>query len=84
MIHMAPNGPNVQQSGIIDECTDTNLNDHILNGELDLWYRTKMLLKYTSKPVHIHNTSSVYGCRERSFSTPRRSKTYLRNSSGQI
>jgi hypothetical protein len=23
---------------IVDECTDSNLNDNLLNGELDLWY----------------------------------------------
>ncbi|VVC37425.1 HAT, C-terminal dimerisation domain [Cinara cedri] len=92
---------------IIDECNDSKLNGHILNGQLYWWYTkysnlTSSELKnkntievyfqtnpnvypVISKPLQIFITlpvSTVTG--ERSFSTLRRLKTFLRNSSGQI
>ncbi|XP_060868613.1 52 kDa repressor of the inhibitor of the protein kinase-like [Metopolophium dirhodum] len=92
---------------IVDECTDSNLNDNLLNGELDLWYTKYSTL--TSAELKNKNTIEVYfqtcpdvypiiskllkifitlpvstATGERSFSTLRRLKTYLRNFSGQI
>ncbi|XP_022180618.1 52 kDa repressor of the inhibitor of the protein kinase-like, partial [Myzus persicae] len=92
---------------IVDKCTDSNLNDNLLNGELDLWYTKYSTL--TSAELKNKNAIEVYfqtcpdvypiiskllqifitlpistATGERSFSTLRRLKTYLRNSSGQI
>ncbi|XP_060864292.1 52 kDa repressor of the inhibitor of the protein kinase-like [Metopolophium dirhodum] len=92
---------------IVNECTDSNLNDNLLNGELDLWYTKYSTL--TSAELKNKNAIEVYfqtcpdvypiiskllqifitlpvstATGERSFSTLRRLKTYLRNSSGQI
>ncbi|KAL4091727.1 hypothetical protein QTP88_026374 [Uroleucon formosanum] len=92
---------------IVDECTDSNLNDNLLNGELDLWYTKYSTL--TSAELKNKNAIEIYfqtcpdvypiiskllqifmtlpvstAMGERSFSTLRRLKTYLRNSSGQI
>ncbi|XP_008178653.1 52 kDa repressor of the inhibitor of the protein kinase-like [Acyrthosiphon pisum] len=92
---------------IVDEYTDSNLNDNLLNGELDLWYTKYSTL--TSSELKNKNAIEVYfqtcpdvypiiskllqifitlpvsiATGERSFSTLRRLKTYLRNSSGQI
>ncbi|VVC28655.1 HAT, C-terminal dimerisation domain [Cinara cedri] len=43
---------------MIDECNDSNLNDDILNGELDLWY-TKYS-NVTSSELKNKNTIEVY------------------------
>ncbi|VVC26065.1 Hypothetical protein CINCED_3A004086 [Cinara cedri] len=43
---------------IIDKCNDSNLNDHILNGELDLWYTKYSNL--TSFELKNKNTIKVY------------------------
>ncbi|KAL4098258.1 hypothetical protein QTP88_022899 [Uroleucon formosanum] len=92
---------------IVDECTDSNLNDNLLNGELDLWYTKYSTL--TSAELKNKNAIELYfqtcpdvypriskllqifitlpvstATEERSFSTLRCLKTYLRNSSGQI
>ncbi|XP_025422906.1 52 kDa repressor of the inhibitor of the protein kinase-like [Sipha flava] len=92
---------------IVDECTDSNLNDNLLNGELDFWYTKYSIL--TSSELKNKNVIELYSqtspdiypiiskllqifitlpvstaTGERSFSTLRRLKTYLRNSSGQI
>ncbi|XP_060873994.1 52 kDa repressor of the inhibitor of the protein kinase-like [Metopolophium dirhodum] len=92
---------------IVDECTDSNLNDNLLNGELDLWYTkystliSAELKNKNAIEVYFQTCPDVYpiiskllqifitlpvstATRERSFSTLRRLKTYLRNSSGQI
>ncbi|XP_050065980.1 52 kDa repressor of the inhibitor of the protein kinase-like [Aphis gossypii] len=92
---------------IVDECIDSNLNDNLLNGELDLWYTKYSTLTSTELKnknvieVYFQTCPNVYpiiskllqifitlpvstATGERSFSTLRRLKTYLRNSSGQI
>lgn len=91
----------------IDECTVSNLNEHILNGQLDLWYTKYSTLTFfelknkIAIEVYFQTNPDVYpviskllricitllvptDTEERSFSTLRRLKTYLRNSSEQI
>jgi hypothetical protein len=88
---------------IINECTDSNINDNILNGELDLWYTSHSasneekinavdryfstnpeVYPIISKLLQIFVTLPVSNATgERSFSTLRRLKTYLRNSTSQ-
>lgn len=88
---------------IINECTDSNINDNILNGELDLWYTSHSasneekinavdhyfstnpeVYPIISKLLQIFITLPVSNATgERSFSTLRRLKTYLRNSTSQ-